>query len=603
MHLEDLNAVQVLTEDVLNGTSLLFSAPRRIISCGADQAPIAAAFKALEQGLDQGFWAAGFLSYELGYAFEPRLDCRHALQSAVPLLWFGLFDEPRRLSGEQADEWLCATSGSYTVIMPPVPELSRANYHERFEVTKQMIGAGDIYQLNLTFKAGFQIDGDAGALYRTLRAAQPVSHGAFIRTPEFSILSLSPELFIKREGAIIESRPMKGTEPRGKTTDADQAAYNRLQLDEKQRAENLMIVDLMRNDISRIAKVGSVRVPALFSVESYPTLHQMTSKVVGELKDNTALYDIMAALFPAGSITGAPKIRAMELICELEQNPRGVYCGSIGHIAPNRDMHLNVAIRTATILADGHGEIGIGSGIVADSDVDREYDEALLKMRFLSTVMDDFQLFETMLFDGANGLWLLDEHMARMEKSAAHFAFPFVVDEARTLLKAQTRGHEGERLRVRLVLSSDGALSLTKTALPQPTSKIPEPVAFVLSPSRLQSRDIFLQHKTTRRALYDREFEFYQQTAGAGEVVYLNEHGDLAEGSRTNIFLKIDGTLFTPPLSSGLLPGTLREHLLASGQAKEARLPVSALEKAQAIYLGNSVRGLQPAHWIARKKP
>ncbi|MEP2942795.1 MAG: aminodeoxychorismate synthase component I [Hyphomicrobiales bacterium] len=596
MHDADLNTIHVLMDDVLNGTSLLFSAPRKIITAGADHADIADSFKQIETGLDDGLWAAGFLSYELGYAFEQRLNDKQKSQNPLPLLWFGLFNEPRTLNAEQSAEWLAKNSADYNVITPPTPRISQETYVERFDVVKQMIEAGDIYQMNLTFNADFEIEGDPAALYRILRDAQPVSHGALIKTPDFSVLSLSPELFLKREGTKISTRPMKGTQSRGQTPADDKVAHDRLKFDGKQRAENLMIVDLMRNDISRIAKVGSVKVPDLFSVETYPTLHQMTSGVEGTLIENTSFSDIMTLLFPAGSITGAPKIRAMELIHELESASRGVYCGSIGHISPNRDMNFNVAIRTAVIQADGRGEIGIGSGIVADSVADKEYSEAILKMRFLNDVMDDFQLFETMLFDRTDGFWLLDYHMARMKKSAEHFDFPFVTKDALQLLEEETSGHEHERLRVRLVLDRKGALSVTKALLPTEPSVSPESLQFIISPTRLKADNIFLQHKTTRRALYDQEFALYSDTQKAGEVVYINERGELCEGSRTNIFLEIDGELLTPPLSSGLLPGTLRAHLLETGKAKEALLTEDALNNASAIYLGNSVRGLQPAY-------
>ena len=597
MHDADLNTIHVLMEDVQNDTSLLFAAPKKIIQAGTNHTDIAAAFEQIEAGLDAGQWAAGFLSYELGYYFEQRLrqnlnETSHA--NPLPLMWFGLFDEPQHLNSEQAAKWISENSGTYRALTPPKAAITKTTYCERFETVKEMIEAGDIYQMNLTFKADFEIDGDPAALYQDLREAQPVSHGAFIKAPDFSVLSLSPELFLKREGRKIITRPMKGTQSRGQTPDEDSAFYERLKLDDKQRAENLMIVDLMRNDLSRICDIGSVNVPELFTVERYPTLFQMTSTIEGHLKENTRFSDIMASLFPAGSITGAPKIRAMELIHDLEKSQRGIYCGGIGYVSPNQDINFNVAIRTAVVQSDGRGEIGVGSGIVADSEAEKEYKEALLKMKFLDDVACDFQIFETMLFDGAKGIWLLDHHLERMKKSAAHFDFPFTEEKARQLLDKETSDREGERLRVRLVLDRHGDLSITKAALPKVGSE-PEPVSFVISPTRLKSNDIFLQHKTTRRVLYDEEFEFYNSTMNAGEVVYLNEKGELAEGSRTNIFLEIDGQLLTPPLTCGLLPGTLRANLLETGKATEALLRVSDLNKASAIYLGNSVRDLQPA--------
>lgn len=595
---DDLDDVHVLLDDVPGGASRLFGAARRIVrvdNADGGLAAVEAAFAAVEKGLDEGLWAAGFLSYELGYLFEPRLSALRARLSALPLLWFGLFDAPRALAADETEAWLSENDAAYETVRPPRASLSKAAYRERFAVAKRMIETGDIYQINLTFRADFEIAGDPAALYRALRKAQPVSHGAFIETRDFSVLSLSPELFLKRKGKRIETRPMKGTEPRGTTPADDETARDRLRLDEKQRAENLMIVDLMRNDIGRIAKTGSVKVPDLFSVETYPTLFQMTSGVEGELRDGVGLPEIVASLFPAGSITGAPKIRAMELIHALEPEARGVYCGSIGYIAPDRDMDFNVAIRTAAVLAGGRGEIGIGSGVVADSEADKEYAEAVLKMRFLSDAMDDFQLFETMLHEAPAGIWLLDRHMERLAGSAAHFDFPFDRDEALKLLHAQTLDGGSARLRVRLALRRDGTLSVTKAALPGKPGDAPGAVSYVLSPTRLDSADPFLRHKTTRRALYDREFEHYSAARNAGEVVYLNERGELAEGSRTNIFLEMDSVLLTPPLSSGLLPGTLRAHLLESGRAREAVLTLGELREADAVYLGNSVRGLQPA--------
>lgn len=583
----------VLLEDVLQDRARLFHAPESVVRLDGADGDIAAAFAILEDGLSRGLHAAGFMSYELGYAFEPRLQERAQAEAAVPLLWFGLFKAPQSLTSRQAGEWLAKRGGDYRLKQPPRPTITRETYRARFETTKRMIEAGDIYQLNLTFKADFEIDGDPAALYRRLRLTQPVSHGGLVSTPDFSIVSLSPELFLARTGTRLRSRPMKGTEPRGISQSADARARARLHDDEKQRAENLMIVDLMRNDIGRIARIGSVKVPDLFTVETYPTLHQLTSGVEGEIAEDTTAEAIMRALFPAGSITGAPKIRAMELIHDLEQGPRGVYCGSIGTIAPNRDLDFNVAIRTLVILPDGRGEIGIGSGIVADSEADAEYDEAILKMRFLNDALADFDLFETMLDVPGSGIWLIEEHLERLERSAAHFGFPFDRVAALGLIGRETQ--TGERLRVRLVLRADGEMSLTKATLAAPEGGTPAEVRYVISPTRLSSDDLFLRHKTTRRDIYDREFEQYHAACGAGEVIYLNESGALCEGSRTNIFVDIGGELLTPPLACGLLPGTLRTRLLADGKARESLLTLADLGRAKAVYLGNSVRGLQPA--------
>lgn len=599
MNRNPLSDIHVLTSSVNEKQTLLFENPREIITVhGADD--LEKAFEALERATNAGLWAAGYLAYEFGYLLEERFHERQHKTPEIPLLWFGFFDEPSRLTHNQVDQWLVAKGQTYSVIAPPQPTVSRAEYSKRFTTTKQKIEAGDIYQLNLTFKSKFQIEGDPLALYHGLRQKQPVAHGAFINTGEFSVLSISPELFLKRYNDTIETRPMKGTEPRAASPEADEQARLRLRNDEKQRAENLMIVDLMRNDIARVSKVGSVTVPDLFTVETYPTLHQLTSTVKGKLAPDTSMKNLIKALFPAGSITGAPKIRAMELISDLEYEPRGVYCGSIGYVAPDRTMNMNVAIRTLTISTTGHGEMGIGSGIVADSDVIKEYDEALLKMKFLKDTLMDFQLFETMLFTRDSGFWLFDEHMKRLAHSAEKLGFPFSHSAALNCLDEHIKGTDGERLRVRLVLESGGGLSVTSAILPARTPDTPAAIKFVISKSRMDSQDIFLKHKTTNRALYDEEFGHYQKLHNSGEVIYLNEKSQLTEGSRTNIFLRIDGKLLTPALECGLLPGTLRAHLLTTGEAKEAVLTPSSLQEAEQVYLGNSVRGLQPATLVGQ---
>nr|HPG88132.1 chorismate-binding protein [Hyphomicrobium sp.] len=337
----------------------------------------------------------------------------------------------------------------------------------------------------------------------------------------------------------------------------------------------------------------SVSVTDLFTVETFKTLHQMTSGVRAVLKPDIGLEDILRAIFPPGSITGAPKIRAMELIRALETDPRGVYCGAIGYFAPGGDVLFNVAIRTAVIDRAGAGEMGIGSGVVADSVGTKEYAECLLKMKFLTDPVRRFELIETMLYDGANGIWLLEGHMRRLANSASYFAFTF--DEARVRQAiAEAISDAGEaRLRVRLTLDEDGKLTIAKTPQPLPPDGVV--MRYVISDTRLNSSDLFLYHKTTRRELYDREWAHYAETLGSDEVIYLNERGELAEGSRTSIFVERAGTLLTPPLNTGVLPGVLRQSLLEDGRATEAVLTLDDLNRAEAVYLGNSVRGLVKA--------
>jgi para-aminobenzoate synthetase/4-amino-4-deoxychorismate lyase len=338
-----------------------------------------------------------------------------------------------------------------------------------------------------------------------------------------------------------------------------------------------------------------VEVTDLFTVETYKTLHQMTSGVLATLNEDVGTADLLRAIFPPGSIIGAPKIRAQELIRELETEPRGVYCGAIGHISPQGQVLFNVAIRTAVIFRNADGEMGIGSGVVFDSVGPKEYAECLLKMKFLTDPVKRFDLIETLLHDPREGYVLLDRHLQRLQRSARYFAFPFDESKVRQALGDAVHGAEGFA-RVRLLLKEDGDVTVTSTPLPPPDARAV--MRFAVSDTRVDSSDLFLFHKTTRRELYDREWQEYAERVGSDEVIYLNERGELTEGSRTTIFIERDGVLLTPPLSAGLLPGTLRAELLADGRAREAVLMPSDLEAADAVYLGNSVRGLLRAQRI-----
>ncbi len=573
----------------LEAVSQLFEHPAEIIRADGPE-EVDAALAALTSGLARGLHAAGFFSYELGYLLEPRLASLLPERRKMPLLWFGLYTSPRELMGSEVQEWL----NQEAIGNPTLGELAHswdsASYLKRFEQVQNNIKSGDIYQLNLTFKAKFNLQGSPLALYRDLRLKQRVAYAGIVDTGDVTILSASPELFIKQDGRVIETRPMKGTAPRAGTLDADSEVRAALSKDVKNRAENLMIVDLMRNDLGRISDPGSVSVTDLFTVETFKTLHQMTSGVRAELKPGTGLVDVLKAIFPPGSITGAPKIRAMELIRELETEPRGVYCGAIGRFSPDGTALLNVAIRTTVIDRKGAGEMGIGSGIVADSDGIKEYAECLLKMKFLTDPVRRFELIETMLHEPEKGIWLRGYHLARLAASAAYFGFVFDASKVHDAIEAAISGNANERLRVRLLLDEDGGV--TVTTAPQPAAPADAVMRYVVSDSRLNSSDLFLYHKTTRRELYDREWKHYADTLGADEVIYLNEAGELAEGSRTSIFIARDGKLLTPRLAAGVLPGTLRAALIDEGRAEEARLTIQDLNGAAEIYLGNSVRGL-----------
>ena len=583
----------VLLHDTLApaGENLLFVAPRDIL-IAYDAAGVRTALQRLEAAQAEGLHAAGYLAYELGFVFEERLIHRLLPPGATPLLWLGLYDAPERLTAAEVDRRLAAIAGDRSgAALDIAPRLDEAAYGRAFEQVKALIAAGDTYQVNLTFKAGFRLEGDPVALYRELVRKQPVAYGALINTGTQWILSRSPELFVSSRSDTLAARPMKGTLKRGRTIAEDEAGRAALAGDEKNRAENLMIVDLLRNDLGRIAEIGSVKVTDLFTVETYSTLHTMTSGITARRRPGVTTTDLLANLFPCGSITGAPKLRAMEIIHAVEAGPRGIYTGSIGHFAPNGDLTLNVAIRTAVIDSAGNGEIGIGGGIVADSMADDEYREALLKMAFFTEPARPVTLIETLLWDQTDGYALLGRHLERLAASAARFALPF--DGKAILALLETQSFPEARMRVRLTLDAAGP---ALTSVPLPPN--PPVFRFTIAPERLDSQSLWLMHKTTNRAFYDEPRVSAHAAHGVDEVVFRNERGELTEGSITNLFIERDGRLLTPPLSSGLLPGTLRAELLATGRASEQVLTLADLAAADAIWLGNSVRGLLRAEWI-----
>jgi para-aminobenzoate synthetase/4-amino-4-deoxychorismate lyase len=583
----------VLLHDTLNpaGENLLFTAPREVL-VAHNAADALTALARLEAAGCEGLWAAGYLAYELGFVFEERLVDLLPAHSEAPLLWLGLYEAPQRLSAAEVEHYLSDIAGTRQgQALDIVPGLDLEPYRAAFERVERLIAAGDTYQVNLTFKARFRLEGDPVALYRDLVAKQPVAYGALINTGAQWVLSRSPELFVASRGGTLSARPMKGTLKRGRTIAEDAAGRAALAADEKNRAENLMIVDLLRNDLGRIAEIGSVKVTDLFTVETYRTLHTMTSGITAQRRPGVSTSDLLANLFPCGSITGAPKLRAMEIIHAVEAGPRGLYTGSIGYFAPDDDLVLNVAIRTAVINTDKNGEIGIGGGIVADSTADDEYREALLKMAFFTDPAAPVTLIETMLWERQTGFVLLDRHLDRMADSARYFGL--TLDRAAILVLLASQSFSADRMRVRLTLDASGP-AVTAVELP------PNPAVFrfVIAAERLDSQSLWLAHKTTNRAFYDEPRQRAHVAYGVDEVVFLNERDELAEGSITNLFVERGGVLLTPPLSAGLLPGTLRAELIATGRAVERPLTLADLESAEAIWLGNSVRGLIRAEWI-----
>ncbi len=583
----------VLLDDSLtpDGHSLLFTEPEQVVLV-SDPAEVEAALETVSAGLARGLHAAGYFSYELGYCLEPKLEALLPSERRAPLFWIGLFNAPRNLSDEETRAWLDDHGEAEPAAISNLTlSWSREEYAHAFDAVKDFIAAGDVYQINLTQKFHFDFEGGPVALYAALRRKQRVAYGALIGTPELHVLSLSPELFFRREGQHMSTRPMKGTAARGRTPREDARLKTWLAMDEKQRAENLMIVDLLRNDLGRVAKIGSVEVTDLFTVETYRSVHQMTSGITAELRSDMGLKDMLHALFPCGSVTGAPKVRAMEIIHGIESGDRGVYTGAIGCIAPSGDAQFNVAIRTV-VLHGARGEMGIGGGIVADSKEDSEYEECLLKANFLTQVDAPFDLIETLRYEKARGFHLLERHLARLQSSAQHFGYPYSREAVIAALDAEAASTTAPVSMVRLLLAEDGAITVTSIEITLPTKGTVW--RFVISDQRIDEKDPLFYHKTTRRQFYDDEMKRLKALTGCDEVVFLNMRGELTEGTRTTLFVEQDGRLFSPALACGLLAGTLREELLdiPRATASEAVLTPRDLAGADAIYLGNSVRGL-----------
>jgi para-aminobenzoate synthetase/4-amino-4-deoxychorismate lyase len=556
----------VVLDDAQGG--LAFKEPLRLIRADRIE-EVPAALAAMEAARAGGRWLAGWFAYELGYALEKRLE--RLMPAGGPLLSFGVFDAPCQGRPQ--------TSGR-AYAGPLRPEWDVDAYGNAFRAAKEYIEAGDIYQANLSFRASFNFAGDPYALYEKLRHASAAPHCAYIAESDRQILSLSPELFFEltADGALT-ARPMKGTVGR----DAGGAA---LAASPKDRAENLMIVDLIRNDLGRIAEVGSVAVRDLFAVETYPTLHTMVSTVKAQLKPDGTIAAILGALFPCGSVTGAPKIRAMEILRELEASPRRAYCGAIGHFAPDGSARFNVAIRTLT-LAEGRGQLGIGGGVVQDSKAQSEYAECLLKARFYEAARRPLDLIETLRFE--SDFVRLDSHLARMAGSASLFGLAFDARAARQALADCVAGRVGP-LRVRLSLDEAGV----HRASAAPLAPNPLNWRYAISDRRVHSGDLLLRHKTSWRDLYEAEAARH----ATDEVIFLNERDELAEGARSNIFIRCGERLLTPPLASGVLDGRLRAELIAQGRCDEAVLTEADLALADLkgeVWLGNSLRGLIPA--------
>lgn len=599
------------------GDARFYCRPRRVFVARRPEevAPtLASAHTSLKE---HGGTLAGYVAYEAGLALEEKLLPLAAGRCGAngPLLWFGLFDGYESIPAQEVPGWLTGriaapdpTNVGVASVGPLDPQLSPGGYARAFARLQQAISDGDIYQVNLTFPLAGSYQGDPLALYAAIRPSAAAGYGGLVFDGSHWLLSFSPELFVSlADDGAAKVKPMKGTRPRGRDMREDAAMAAELAVADKDRAENLMIVDLMRNDLSRVAVAGSVRVENPFAIETYPTVHQMVSTVRATLKPGKGAVDLVRALFPCGSITGAPKIRAMELIDEVERDARGAYCGAIGRIeapcpgAAGDDgtgrAAFNVAIRTLRLnpAENGRGRavLGVGSAIVADSQTMAEWRECLVKGGFVRKSSPDagaalFDLIETMRFEPDSGIALLEGHLDRMKKSAAELGFAFDRHAARNQIQALCFELDAPS-RVRLVLARSGATALEAAPL---SAALAGPVACAILPLPVDSGDWRLRHKVSDRGFYERALAT-AKNCGAHEALLVRDDGLLTEGAFTNLFVRRGGRLLTPPASLGLLPGVLRQSLLASGEAEEAPLLIGDLE--DGFMVGNAVRGLLPA--------
>ena len=562
-------------------TRLLFRDPLRVLVAERieDVGPL---FDEVERSAAAGNHAVGFLSYEAAPAFDSALTVRD--RTPLPLAWFGIFAD--------AEPAPAAAVAGHVDAPTWIADTSEAAHAAAVGEIRDAIGRGAVYQVNHTLRLRAPLGGEPVDLYQRMRAAQPSGYCAYFDIGRHCILSASPELFFQRTGDTITTRPMKGTARRGRWNKEDDAAALALASSEKERAENVMIVDLLRNDIGRIARPGTVRVPSLFAVERHPTVLQMTSTIEAELEPGTTLRDIFTALFPCGSITGAPKVAAMQKIAELEPSARGVYCGAIGHVAPGGDATFSVAIRTACVdRTERTIEYGVGGGITWDSAPSAEYDEVRAKSAIVTNVAPSFELLETMRLT-ADGYVRRERHLARLADSARYFGIPLELPAIDRALDAHARVVQATEFprRVRLLVAQDGSPRVEDRPLIEDESS-GTPRAMAIAGSPVSSADPFLFHKTTHRAVYDRH---RAEHPDAFDVLLWNERGELTEFTIGNVVLRIDGVDWTPPRDCGLLAGTYRAELLDRGEIRERRLRIEDLDRAEGIWLVNSLRGRVP---------
>ncbi|MFI5252828.1 MAG: aminodeoxychorismate synthase component I [Bacteroidota bacterium] len=593
---DNLVLLETLKYDDDNYRSFIFTEPVEVLQIFSPE-EFPGLIKSIEDYRKNNYFAAGYFGYECGYHFE---NIAVIPTSARPIAWIGIYQTPivfdhrsglwQNAPGELINEnYRDSTKRECYKLDNINLQIEADEYFRAIDRIKEFIRAGDTYQINFTTRYSFNFHGSPLSLFNELKKKQRVSYAAYLKSGNNSVVSLSPELFFTIQDNLITTKPMKGTARRGKTLEEDRIMEQWLANDPKNRAENLMIVDLLRNDIGRISKIGSVNVHDLFKVEKYDTLFQMTSQVEGELRSDASLPELLGSIFPSGSVTGAPKIRSMQIIHELEREPRGVYTGAIGYFSPNGDAAFNVAIRTLEINGNA-GIMGVGGGIVYDSKAEDEYAECKLKAEFLTSSTPEFDLLETLLWDSSYPH--LERHLKRLSDSCVYFGFPNDEELIRQkLLDASTNFIAPETYKVRLTLNASGILSIAyEKILPINNA---EPGMITVSEIRTNSHDRFLYHKTTNRKLYD---ECYRKAEANSltDLIFMNENGEITEGTRYNIFIGKNNRWYTPPVECGVLNGVYRQYLLDTKPDIQIKsLWLEDLKQADAIYLCNAVRALR----------
>lgn len=563
-------------DDLTPGAEHSFELTGLVGECVAhDLDDVVAVVRDAQRAALRGRWVGGFISYEAAPAFDAALSTRTPTR-AVPLAWFGVFEgsapvpQPTRGGAYRVDGWR--------------PSVDAVRYGQAVASIRHRIAAGDTYQLNYTFRLRSRFTGDSVAFYADLLAAQRGGYGAYLHTGDLVVVSVSPELFFDLSHGHLTTRPMKGTLPRGRWAEDDREHAALLAGSEKDLAENLIIVDLLRNDLGRVSEFGSVDVESLYQLERYETVWQMTSTITSRARSDVEIVDVFRALFPCGSVTGAPKPRTMEIIADLEDAPRGVYCGAIGFIEPGGARAVfSVPIRTVTIdPSTGNAEYGVGGGITWDSTVEGEYAETVAKSRVLTEARPPFLLLETLLWDGKR-YQELRRHLERLAASAEYFRYRCDLESVGAALDAASGETGSSPARVRLTLSAQGRTEVSVESL----EVSDEPVVLAIDDVPVDSTDPMLFHKTDARQRYD---DRLARHPGVDDVVLVNERGEITETTIANLLVRIEGRWFTPPLNSGCLPGVYRSKLLAAGEVVERVLTPDDLANAEEIAVVNSVR-------------